>query len=297
MVQSLSSWINPRQWCFRPWWFILYTLVLFVDLVLSIDMKLSDVLNHFFDLKLLSLLVHSIRLVLSNIMVHSLMVILSLDGVHSWKVALSLVMIHFIPCGTISFHDSLSECGTNWCQGSLEAWFYHELWFSSWLRHYLFWRTTVSILVLSHFRVHCKHMYLSRNMIQSLLKVLSLRLIHLQQLVLSLLMIRFQMMILSVILTQYPWYCLSTWFAKKTWNYLFPWLSRRPWYYHVLRITLALRYYLEVWFTFIALELLSHMGHFSPAALSHPAIHSRTLELLIDMAHFDTLALSAFLVH
>ena len=55
----------------------------FVDLVLSIDMKLSDVLNHFFDLKLLSLLVHSIRLVLSNIMVHSLMVILSLDGVHS----------------------------------------------------------------------------------------------------------------------------------------------------------------------------------------------------------------------
>ncbi len=157
-------------------------------------MKLSDVLNHFFDLKLLSLLVHSIRLVLSNIMVHSLMVILSLDGVHSWKVALSLVMIHFIPCGTISFHDSLSECGTNWCQGSLEAWFYHELWFSSWLRHYLFWWTTVSILVLSHFRVHCKHMYLSRNMIQSLLKVLSLRLIHLQQLVLSLLMIRYQTM-------------------------------------------------------------------------------------------------------
>ena len=93
----------------------------FVDLVLSIDMKLSDVLNHFFDLKLLSLLVHSIRLVLSDIMVHSLMVILSLDGVHSWKVALSHVMIHFIPCGTIGFHDSLSECGTNWCQGSLEA--------------------------------------------------------------------------------------------------------------------------------------------------------------------------------
>ena len=58
-------------------------MVLFVDLVLSIDMKLSDVLNHFFDLKLLSLLVHSIRLVLSDIMVHSLMVILSLDGVHS----------------------------------------------------------------------------------------------------------------------------------------------------------------------------------------------------------------------
>ena len=121
MVQSLSSWINPRQWCFYLWWFILYTLVLFVDLVLSIDMKLSDVLNHFFDLKLLSLLVHSIRLVLSNIMVHSLMVLLSLDGVHSWKVALSHVMIHFIPCGTISFHDSLSDCGTNWCQGSLEA--------------------------------------------------------------------------------------------------------------------------------------------------------------------------------
>ena len=43
-------------------------------------------------------------------------------------------------------------------------------------------------------RVHCKHMYLSRNMIQSLLKVLSLRLIHLQQLVLSLLMIRYQTM-------------------------------------------------------------------------------------------------------
>ena len=37
------------------------------------------------------------------------MVLLSLDGVH------------FIPCGTISFHDSLSECGTNWCQGSLQA--------------------------------------------------------------------------------------------------------------------------------------------------------------------------------
>ena len=150
----------------------------FVDLVLSIDMKLSDVLNHFFDLKLLSLLVHSIRLVLSNIMVHSLMVILSLYVVHSWKVALSLVMIHFIPCGTISFHDSLSECGTNWCQGSLEAWFYHELWFSSWLRHYLFWWTTVSILVLSHFRVRCKYTYLSRSMAQSLLTVLSLRLIH-----------------------------------------------------------------------------------------------------------------------
>lgn len=69
----------------------------FVDLVLSIDMKLSDVLNHFFDLKLLSLLVHS------------LMVVLSLDG------------IHFIPCGTIGFHDYLLECGTNWCQGSLET--------------------------------------------------------------------------------------------------------------------------------------------------------------------------------
>ena len=68
----------------------------FVDLVLSIDMKLSDVLNHFFDLKLLSLLVHSIRLVLSNIMVHSLMVLLSLDGVH------------FIPCGAVGFHDSIS---------------------------------------------------------------------------------------------------------------------------------------------------------------------------------------------
>ena len=70
-------------------------------------MKLSDVLNHFFYVKLLSPMVHSIRLVLSNIMVHSLMVLLSLDGVH------------FIPCGTIGFHDSLSECGTILLYGSL----------------------------------------------------------------------------------------------------------------------------------------------------------------------------------
>ena len=95
MVQSLSSWINPRQWCFRPWCFILYTLVLFVDLILSIDMKLSDVLNHFFDLKLLSLLVHSIRLVLSIIMVHSLLKVLSLRLIHLQQLVLSLLMIRY----------------------------------------------------------------------------------------------------------------------------------------------------------------------------------------------------------
>ena len=93
----------------------------FIFLDQSASMVLSTLMIHSIHAGSFVDLVHSIRLVLSIIMVHSLMVILSLDGVHSWKVALSLVMIHFIPCGTISFHDSLSECGTNWCQGSLEA--------------------------------------------------------------------------------------------------------------------------------------------------------------------------------
>ena len=82
-------------------------------------MKLSYVLNHFFDLKLLSLLVHSIRLVLSIIMVHSLMVILSLDGVH------------FIPCGTISFRDSLSDLGNcHVLRITLALRYYLEVWFT-----------------------------------------------------------------------------------------------------------------------------------------------------------------------
>ena len=97
------------------------SMVLLTLMIHSVKLLLFRDMVHYQIVVLFCLLVHSIRLVLSNIMVHSLMVILSLDGVHSWKVALSLVMIHFIPCGTISFHDSLSECGTNWCQGSLKA--------------------------------------------------------------------------------------------------------------------------------------------------------------------------------
>ena len=104
-----------------------------------------------FDLKLLSLLVHS------------LMVVLSLDG------------IHFIPCGTIGFHDYLLECGTNWCQGSLEA------------------------LVLTAVMVHSVDLFRSLRLIQFHSLVLFVLLFHCRGLVLSWAMILWLCLELSLL--------------------------------------------------------------------------------------------------
>ena len=120
MVQSLSSWINPRQWCFRPWWFILYALVLFVDLVLSIDMKLSDVLNHFWFETIISFgsFAHGGTIARWD----SLQAYVSITEYDSIALKGTVSEIDSLTTiGTISACDSLSDDGTISFHGSLVA--------------------------------------------------------------------------------------------------------------------------------------------------------------------------------